>query len=122
MEKNAYPSLDSYGFIGDCRSSALVSKAGSIDWCCMPIFDSPSCFGRLLDWKQGGFCQISPTESYSSTHRYIDKTMVLETCFETKQGCAKLTDFFSIQDQDSVYSLPPQIIRIIEGISGTARL
>ena len=50
-----YPDLEDYAFLSDCHSVALVSRAGSIDWCCMPRIDAPSCFGRLLDWEQGGF-------------------------------------------------------------------
>ncbi len=53
------PSISGYGLIGDCHSGALVSCEGSIDWCCLPRFDSGSCFGRLLDRERGGFCTVS---------------------------------------------------------------
>ena len=54
--KNPYPPISDYAYIADCHSAALVSKSGSIDWCCMPRIDSGSCFGRILDWKNGGYC------------------------------------------------------------------
>ena len=62
MTTDAQPSIGDYGLIGDGRAAALVSKAGSIDWCCMPRFDAGSCFGRLLDWQSGGFCAVMPKE------------------------------------------------------------
>jgi GH15 family glucan-1,4-alpha-glucosidase len=84
-----YPPIADYGLIGDGQSAALVSRAGSIDWCCLPRFDSGSCFGRLLDWERGGHFSISPVESgrESSIHRaYAGDTMVLETRFRVEGG------------------------------------
>lgn len=55
-----YPTISDYALIGDCRSAALVSKAGSVDWLCFPRFDSHPVFGRILDWERGGNFRIGP--------------------------------------------------------------
>ena len=65
-DTEASPPIGDYGFIADCHSAALVSKSGSIDWCCMPRIDSGSCFGRLLGWKTGGFCRDRPHRAFRS--------------------------------------------------------
>jgi GH15 family glucan-1,4-alpha-glucosidase len=59
--QNAYPPISDYALISNCQCAALISRAGSIDWCCMPRIDSDSCFGRLLDWRKGGYCSVFPT-------------------------------------------------------------
>ena len=78
-----YPPIADYGLIGDSTSCALVSKAGSIDWCCLPRFDSPSVFGRLLDWERGGHFQIWVEGTRDVRRRYLPETMVLETTFRS---------------------------------------
>ncbi len=122
MEKaSSFPPIADYGFIGDCHSSALISRSGSIDWCCMPDMASPSCFGRLLDWKKGGYCQIAPTEPYTSSRHYYKKTMVLETHFKTEQAHIMIMDFFSMRvgGRKKPYQ---QIIRIIKAVKGAMKL
>lgn len=118
---NEAPPISHYGYIGDCHSSALVSKSGSIDWCCMPRIDSASCFGRLLGWQNGGYCQIMPSEPFEVSQSYIDGTMVLVTHFKTAQGEAKLYDFFPMR-RGGAYEPYQQIIRIVEGIKGQIEL
>jgi len=116
-----YPPISDYGFISDCHSAALVSRTGAIDWCCMPRFDSPSVFGRLLDWEEGGFCFISPTEEFTGTRRYLDRTLVLETSFVTASGRARLLDFFAMRPGGR--SKPHrQLLRLIEGVEGRVEL
>ncbi len=112
--------ISDYGYISDCHSSALISKYGSIDWCCMPRIDSASCFGRLLDWENGGHCQIRPIGRFKSSQRYRERTMILETLFQTKTGEALLTDFFTMRKggQHKPYQ---QIIRVLEVTSGNIR-
>ncbi|HET8630975.1 MAG TPA: trehalase-like domain-containing protein, partial [Thermomicrobiales bacterium] len=64
-----YPPIGDYALISDCHSAALVSRAGSIDWCCMPRMDWSSCFGRLLDWEHGGYCSITPRDGGATSFR-----------------------------------------------------
>jgi GH15 family glucan-1,4-alpha-glucosidase len=74
MNTGSYPPIDHYGFIADCHSAALVSRTGSIDWCCMPRIDSNSCFGRILDWEKGGYWRIAPTTRYESCRHEAHRT------------------------------------------------
>ncbi|MGV3742488.1 MAG: glycoside hydrolase family 15 protein [Burkholderiaceae bacterium] len=123
MDKNAlpnspYPPIADYALISDCHCVALVSRSGSIDWCCMPRMDDDSLFGRLLDWNKGGFCAVTPTEEgYASTRRYYPGTMVLETRFKTSTGEAVLYDFFAMDD-DPLCNPRYDLIRILDGVSG----
>ena len=121
IDRPGYPPIADYGFISDCHSAALVSSAGAIDWCCLPRFDSPSVFGRLLDWNEGGYCCISPTEEPTVSRRYLDHSLVLETTFVTASGRARLLDFFSMRTGGR--SKPHrQLVRVIEGIDGRVEL
>lgn len=109
--EETYPPLSGYGMIGDRRALALVSRSGSIDWCCLPRLDSGALFARLLDWERGGSWAIDADAECG--HRYLDGTLVLETTFSGSEGEARLLDFFP----------PPQpqgsrIVRILEGTGG----
>ncbi|MFT3741368.1 MAG: glycoside hydrolase family 15 protein [Gammaproteobacteria bacterium] len=117
------PIIDDYGYIGDCHSSALVSKYGSIDWCCMPRIDASPCFARLLDWDGGGFCQIFPKYRCHITRNYVPGTMILETHFCSLKSNAKvkLLDFFPMRSGGKHHPYQ-QIIRIVEGVRGKMRL
>jgi GH15 family glucan-1,4-alpha-glucosidase len=120
--ENNYPPIADYAFISDCHCTALISSTGSVDWCCMSRIDDDSCFGRLLDWNKGGFCSIAPTEKqFTSTRRYVQGSMILETNFKTPAGEIRLTDFFSM---DAVTLEHPRYghIRIVDGISGEMEL
>ena len=100
-ESRRYPSLSGYGLISDCHSAALVSGGGSIDWCCMPRFDSGSFFGRLLDWDRGGHCTIAPAATADATHqRYEEDSMVLVTTFSTSGGELVVRDLFAMPSSD----------------------
>jgi GH15 family glucan-1,4-alpha-glucosidase len=121
---NAYPPIADYALISDCHSMALVSRDGSIDWCCMPRVDSPSCFGRLLDWERGGYCQISPVDGDDEfrTHReYLADTMVLATTFSGGAGEARVLDCFAMRrgGREEPYR---QLIRVVEGVRGKVDL
>jgi alpha,alpha-trehalase len=80
-----------YALLSDCHSAALVSKDGSVDWLCFPRFDSPSVFARILD-SDGGHWSIRPRGDAEVSRRYRERTMVLETMFETPDGAATLVD------------------------------
>jgi GH15 family glucan-1,4-alpha-glucosidase len=116
-----YPAIDDYAFIADCHSAALISRAGSIDWCCMPRLDSESMFGRLLDWDRGGYFQIAPREPFRVRRRYLDATLVLETTFATDEGEARLLDCF-VMRKGGRDRPARQVIRIAEGVRGRLEL
>ena len=118
------PGISDYGLIGNCRSAALVSRYGSVDWCCLPDFHSPAVFSSLLDRGQGGYFSIAPVISYTSSQTYIPDTNVLVTTFETGEGTATLTDaFVAATEPDKRRSLFPdhEILRIVRAIRGTVR-
>ncbi|MEJ2323610.1 MAG: glycoside hydrolase family 15 protein [Nitrospirota bacterium] len=119
-DEETCPAIEDYGYIADCHSSALVSKSGSIDWCCMPRVDSASCFGRILDWKRGGFCRIAPSTKFSAKRRYIDGSLILETTFQTRTGSSRLIDCFTMR-RGGEHSPHQQILRVVEGLKGRVR-
>jgi GH15 family glucan-1,4-alpha-glucosidase len=119
-EENPYPPLADYGYIADCHSAALISRTGSIDWCCLPRYDSASCFGRLLDWNKGGFCSIQPRGRYQMSRRYLPDTLVLETMFENDDGKVRLLDCMATREGGHRHP-HRQILRTLEGISGSMR-
>src|SRR5580692_155171 len=83
--------IGEYALLSDCHSAGLVSRDGSVDWLCLPRFDAPSVFCRLLD-PAGGQFSIRPAGEFQASRRYVDQTMVLETTFTTPRGTAVLTD------------------------------
>ncbi len=87
--------IGEYALLSDCHSAALVSRDGSVDWLCLPRFDAPSVFCRLLD-PAGGHFAIRPAGEFEVSRRYVDQTMVLETTFTTASGTAVLTDGLAI--------------------------
>mgnify|MGYP000380247663 FL=1 len=116
-----YKPIGHYGLIGDRHSAALVGTDGSIDWCCIPRFDSPSIFAGILDDEKGGDFAITPQGEWSSTHRYISDTNVLETRFETADGVAIVTDcmpLFESATDPSGLTVRHQIIRMVHCASG----
>jgi GH15 family glucan-1,4-alpha-glucosidase len=117
-----YPPISDYALIGDCHSSALVSKRGSIDWCCMPRFESGSVFGRLLDWDKGGHCSIAPRSRAATTARaYVEDTQVLVTTFRDHGGEARLFDCFAMR-RGGAREPYQQLIRVVEGVRGRINL
>jgi GH15 family glucan-1,4-alpha-glucosidase len=98
-ERSPYAAIADYAAIGDCRSAALVSAGGSIDWLCLPRFDSASVFAAVLDHRHGGSFQIAPADVVSLSRRYVDGTNVLETTFRTASGQLRLTDLMPVADE-----------------------
>src|SRR5215471_2322604 len=89
-----YQPINSYGVIGDCRSVVLVAQDGSVDWGCLPDFDSPAIFCRLLDAEHGGYFQISPVDrTIPGLQSYLPESNVLQTRFTSITGEVVLTDF-----------------------------
>ncbi|GCE31048.1 glucoamylase [Dictyobacter alpinus] len=122
MRTSTYQPIEDYGIIGDLHTVALVGKNGSIDWCCIPRFDSPSVFGALLDAEKGGFFRISPTLSDSMEIRsrqiYYPETNILVTRFLTDDGIGEVTDFMPIkQGWDTTH--PHHIIRSVSVVQGS---
>jgi GH15 family glucan-1,4-alpha-glucosidase len=105
--------IENYALIGDGHSAALIGIDGSVDWLCLPRFDSSSVFAALLGNETNGRWSITPSEAVTRvTRRYLDHTLVLETTFETPSGTARVTDFMAVRD------LHPRLVRIVEGVSG----
>jgi GH15 family glucan-1,4-alpha-glucosidase len=96
---DTYQPIEDYAIIGDLHTVALVGKNGSIDWCCIPCFDSPSVFGALLDARKGGFFRISPHDTPGMGYRqlYLPETNILITRFLTVDGVGEITDFMPIK-------------------------
>ncbi|MGD8801442.1 MAG: glycoside hydrolase family 15 protein [Desulfobacterales bacterium] len=108
-----------YGVIGNCTSAALVSQDGCIEWCCLPSFDSPSVFARILDKERGGEFGVQVAADTKIRQEYIPKTNVLVTTFSRKNDKFELIDFMPRYKEDSgTYRCPPDIIRYIRHISG----
>ena len=106
--------IEDYALIGDLQTSALVGRNGSVDWLCLPRFDSASCFTALLGDEKHGRWLIAPTGQVRSvSRRYREGTLVLETDFETADGTARVIDFMPPRDGGA-----PQLMRIVQGLRG----
>src|SRR5689334_5906849 len=93
-----------HAILSDCHAAALVTAEGSVDWMCCPRFDSPSIFGRLLD-DAAGHWSIRPADAHTSTRRYLDRTLVLETTFHTPTGTMTLTDTLAMGPDNRGHAL-----------------
>lgn len=117
--------ISDYGLLSNCRASALVSRGGSVDWACMPRFDSPAMFARLLG-EPGGYFSIAPTEPAESRRAYLEDTMVLRTDLRTRDGIVRLTDFLALDPDDRGNDIglraPARLCRLVEGVDGEVDL
>lgn len=108
-----------YGIIGNCRSAALISESGSMDWCCLPEFDSTSVFAKILDKNIGGSFEILVDDNYTIRQSYIHKTNILVTKFISGEDNFEVIDFMPrYRTEANGYYSPPDIIRFIKHISG----
>jgi GH15 family glucan-1,4-alpha-glucosidase len=105
--------IEDYALIGDMQTSALVARDGSIDWLCLPYFDSDSCFGALLGTPDHGRWLLTPAVHVRSvTRQYRPGTLILDTTFETDAGVVRLVDCMPPREQH------PDVVRVVEGVSG----
>ena len=106
--------IEDYGLIGDTQTAALVGRDGSIDWLCLPRFDSGACFAALLGTEEHGRWTISPAggQPATTTRRYRGDTLVLETTFATAGGVVRVVDFMPPRGHH------PDVVRLVEGVSG----
>lgn len=110
------PRIEDYALIGDMQTAALVERGGSIDWLCIPRFDSGACFAALLGDAENGRWLLAPSEGGTTSRRYLHDTLVLETTWETDTGAIRVLDF-----------MPPRnraldVVRIVEGVRGRVQV
>jgi alpha,alpha-trehalase len=114
-----------YGLLADCTSAALVDRDGSIDWLCMPHYDSPAVFARILD-PNAGHWSIAPVGESASERRYLPGTLVIETTFTTAAGTVRLIDAMAFAPGQRGHDLgrgaPHEVLRLVEGVSGEVEL
>ena len=111
--------IESYGFIGNMVSGALIGRDGSIDWLCLPHFDSDACFAALLGKPEHGRWLIAPKSETKRTHRrYLPGTAILETTFETADGAVVLTDFMPLTDNEDYID----VVRLVRGVRGHVQM
>lgn len=108
-----------YGIIGNCRSAALISERGSIEWCCLPEFDSTSVFAKILDERIGGCFSIDVSDDYVISQRYLGETAILATSFSNGTDAFELIDYMPrYRKENGKYHSPPEIVRYLRKISG----
>ncbi len=119
------PAIGDYGFLSDCHSAALVDRHGSVDWWCVPRFDSPSVLGRLLD-PDAGHWALHPAEDFATDRHYVGHSLVLRTVFRTDDGEVAVTDALGLQPgargHDIGLESPHVLIRRVEGRQGAVEM
>ena len=109
--------IEDYALLGDLQTAALVSTTGSIDWLCLPKFDSPACFAALLDTPDAGHWRIAPAGAeVCTTRRYVEDTLVLETEWRSHSGTVRVIDFMPPRGH------APDVVRIVEGVHGSVAM
>jgi len=109
--------IEDYAIIGDCESTALIARNGSVDWLCWPRFDSDACFAALIGTPENGRWLIAPCDPHARiSRRYRPNTLILETRFETAEGAATLIDFMPLRDTEC------NMVRLVVGERGTLKM
>jgi GH15 family glucan-1,4-alpha-glucosidase len=108
--------IEDYALIGDCETAGLVGRDGSIDWLCLPRFDSDACFAALLGEPKNGRWLIAPEQTEEVSRKYRDDTLILETTFKTSEGTVRLTDFMPPKDKCCA------LMRLVTGVEGQVRM
>ena len=124
-ERDEFRPIADYGLLADCNSAALVSRDGSIDWLCMPRYDSPAVFSRILDPKAGHW-SIRPSGRFDVERRYLPGTLVIETTFTTESGSVRLRDAMAFAEgqrgHDLGFDTPHEVLRSVEGVTGRVEM
>src|SRR5215218_6675048 len=124
-ERPDFVPVGDYGLLADCNSAALVDRSGSIDWLCLPRYDSAAVFSRILD-PAAGHWSIAPTVSFTSERRYLPGTLVIETVVATDTGSVRLVDAMAFAPGQRGHALgfdaPHELLRLVEGVSGSVEL
>src|SRR5918999_7269 len=114
-----------YGLLADCNGSALLDRAGSIDWLCMPRYDSPAIFARLLD-PDAGHWSIRPAGAFEAERRYLPGSLAIETTFTTDTGTVRLIDVMAAAEgqrgHDLGFDAPHELLRAVEGVEGEVEM
>src|SRR4051812_1138540 len=122
--RGAFTPIGEYGLLADCNSAALVGRDGSIDWLCLPRYDSDAIFARILD-PDGGHWSIRPTGEYAVERRYVPGSLVIETTFTTATGVVRMRDAMAFapgqRGHDLGYDAPHEVVRSVEGGSGAVQ-
>ncbi|MGH9102719.1 MAG: trehalase-like domain-containing protein, partial [Acidimicrobiales bacterium] len=109
--------IEDYALIGDTHTAALVSREGSIDWLCLPRFDSQACFSRLLGDERHGYWRLTPAGKVTATRRrYRDGSLVLETEMDTAEGTVRVIDCMPVRERH------PEVVRVVEGVKGRVQM
>jgi GH15 family glucan-1,4-alpha-glucosidase len=119
------PAIGDYAAIGDCRSAALISRGGSIDWLCLPRFDGPAVFASILDAERGGCFRVRPASASTATRGYVGDTNVLQTTFTTISGSVRLTDLMPVDsERGKARELWPEheLLRKVECLHGRVEI
>jgi GH15 family glucan-1,4-alpha-glucosidase len=116
-----YPPIGDYGMLGDLRSAALLSKQGSIDWMCLPRFDSPWIFGRLLDWDKGGYLELRPQDGVLTYRQYRRDSNVIQTVWSSGRARMRVVDWMPVVLKNKRIRPPEslRLIRMMQPIAGS---
>jgi GH15 family glucan-1,4-alpha-glucosidase len=124
-DQEASRPIADYGLLADCNSAALVTRDGSIDWLCLPRYDSPAVFSRILD-PDAGHWSIRPARSFSVEREYVPGTLVIETTFTTDEGVVRIRDAMAFSEGQRGHELgfdaPHEMLRSVDGVSGRVKL